>query len=38
MLVLRDSVIAERDTFAELMRGSGRFAELQDTVIPRDRG
>jgi ABC-type multidrug transport system fused ATPase/permease subunit len=29
--VLRDSVIAERDTFAELMRGSGLFAELHDT-------
>ena len=31
MLVLRDSVIAERHTFAELMRGSGMFAELHDT-------
>jgi ABC-type multidrug transport system fused ATPase/permease subunit len=29
--VLRGSVIAEHDTFAELMRGSGLFAELHDT-------
>jgi len=31
MLVLRDSAIAKRDIFAELMRGSGLFAELHDT-------
>jgi hypothetical protein len=29
--VPRGSVIAERDTFAELMRGNGLFAEPHDT-------
>jgi len=37
ILVLRDGVIAERGTFAELMRCNGVFAELYNTQF-RDHG
>ena len=37
ILVLRDGIIAERGTFAELMRCNGMFAELYNTQF-RDTG